>query len=555
MPEPLATEIRFAAGSKITVGDWTPNSNLRVFLLLLVAAAKQHGHRSILERDEEAWHLLLRQFWARRTSRYDNQCRPYFRTFYSTLLRGLTPDPWSEDRWLWKNCFSNIVPGPHSNAEHGNIRWDLMATVWLRAGSKELARRLLMTGDRKWTTVINWVRDLRLLDRYLVIEALDAPTSLDREAFLDFLGWVREQAGSKHNLMGVTRTAWLLETLRADRIVPELGSAVYLRRGENAVRKPRNPRPYPADVVSRIDGEIIDDPSVDPTVRTMLRFARWAGPRISELVALPLDVLRHHSRGFWVEYWMTKTESWRRFPLPDDLAHDIQRQQEHVRRMFSDSAEYLFPGPRSKAGPGKTHPWTPSGFRSHLRVLFTERGINRSTITGETVTGGEFHRFRHTVGTALLNNNWTQPEVQEFLGHATAAMTTFYARITDDTLRAKADEFHRQQGADSRADEPDAQVERLREKFTVVLPNGACALPAGMKCDFRPNPCLDCSFFQAAGDGVLDVNRAHRGRLKVFVEQAQSVGDQAVVDLNLPTLQRLNQLLADDGSPGEHQDL
>jgi hypothetical protein len=40
-------------------------------------------------------------------------------------------------------------------------------------------------------------------------------------------------------------------------------------------------------------------------------------------------------------------------------------------------------------------------------------------MTGEKITGGEIHRYRHTVGTAPLNNDWTQAEVQEFFGHAT----------------------------------------------------------------------------------------------------------------------------------------
>lgn len=59
-------------------------------------------------------------------------------------------------------------------------------------------------------------------------------------------------------------------------------------------------------------------------------------------------------------------------------------------------------------------------------------------MTGERITGGEIHRYRHTVGTALLNNDWTQAEVQEFFGHATPTMTSHYAKISHSTLTAAA---------------------------------------------------------------------------------------------------------------------
>ncbi|HEV7980345.1 hypothetical protein [Amycolatopsis sp.] len=86
-------------------------------------------------------------------------------------------------------------------------------------------------------------------------------------------------------------------------------------------------------------------------------------------------------------------------------------------------------------------------------------------------------------------------------------MTSFYAKITDETLTKKANEFRRQQNKTAAASRLDPKVERLREKFSVVLPNGGCKLPANMSCDFRPNPCLDCSFFEPSGEGVEETTR------------------------------------------------
>lgn len=90
--------------------------------------------------------------------------------------------------------------------------------------------------------------------------------------------------------------AYLLESLHDTQLVPDLGSAMFLRRGENVHRKARNPRPFPPDVIERIDTLIVDNPETDPTLRAMIATTRWAGCRISELVALPLGCL-HHSDG------------------------------------------------------------------------------------------------------------------------------------------------------------------------------------------------------------------------------------------------------------------
>ncbi|MGV7904389.1 tyrosine-type recombinase/integrase, partial [Mycobacterium kansasii] len=81
------------------------------------------------------------------------------------------------------------------------------------------------------------------------------------------------------------------------------------------------------------------------------------------------------------------------------------------------------------------------GLRHRLAALFREHGITTSVATGEKISGGDVHRFRHTIGMHLLNNGWTQPEVRDFLGHHSDTMTATYARITDDTLARKAREF------------------------------------------------------------------------------------------------------------------
>lgn len=501
LPASVAHEIRFVVGRKISRGDWTPNRSLRKFLKTLIHAAKGRVDDSLLEREPDQWLLLIRQFWPP-VSSFDKVCAPYVRSFFRLLEGATDPDPWADDRWAWRDSFefalqSDDAASPDTRAP---LDWSGIAVPWLREVLQDFAKQQLVTSATAWNTVGTWIRAARVFSEYLVANGVSAPQSVDRPLFLEYLAWVRSSRGGSA-LGSVNTMAYLLETMRDTGFAPELGSAVFLRRGENPRSIARNPRPFPPDVIERVDRLIVENPLVDPTVRTMVATTRWAGCRISELVSLPIDCLRHNDGGYWIEYWMTKTQAWRRFPIPDSLADRLLEQQRRVRSEFGDAASLLFPGKRSNAAAGVTKPWSTSGLRHHLSALFDEHGITSSTVTGEPISGGDVHRFRHTVGMTLLNNGWTQQEVRDFLGHASDTMTSAYARITDETLARKAREFWAKQ--DTGNTRVDAGVERLRAKFTAALPNGFCRLPAAQKCDFRPNPCQDCSFHDPGGRAFL----------------------------------------------------
>ena len=164
------------------------------------------------------------------------------------------------------------------------------------------------------------MRATRQLARFLTLDGtVPDPPAVTRPVFLDYLAWTRRSDTAADARLANTG-AYLLESLHDTGLVADLGSAMFLRRGENVHHKARSPRPFPPDVIERIDTLIVDNPATDPTLRAMIATTRWAGCRISELVALPLDCLHHSDGGHWIEYWMTKTNAWRRFPIPDSLA-------------------------------------------------------------------------------------------------------------------------------------------------------------------------------------------------------------------------------------------
>ncbi|WP_241548385.1 tyrosine-type recombinase/integrase [Gordonia alkanivorans] len=551
LPPTAADEIRFVVATKIRRGDWTPNASLRRFLIVLIDTAATRITGSLTERTVDDWVLLCRQSWPH-TGSYETLCASYVRRFFRLLDGATNPDPWTQDHWRWRDGFEFVLDATQSGSTHTAVDWATVPVPWLRAAVKDLARRQLATANLSWGTLTQWVRAIRQLGQYLTLNGeVPDPAGVTRPVFLDYLAWARRPDTAADPRLANT-AAYLLETLHDTQIVPGLGSAVFLRRGENTHRKSRRPRPFPPDVIERVDTLIVDNPATDPTLRAMIATTRWAGCRISELVALPIDCLHHSDAGHWIEYWMPKTRSWRRFPIPDSLATVILDQQARVREIYGTDAEHLFPGARSSATAGRTQPWSASGLRHRLANLFTEHGITTSTTTGEPISGGDVHRFRHTIATTLLNNGWTQQEVRDFLGHQSDTMTSTYARITDDTLARKAHEFWdaTSSGADSHPD-----VERLRARLVAALPNGFCTLPAAQRCEFRPNPCLDCSFHDPGGPTYLGSHIAHRDQLRILTDAATERGDTEVAQLNATMLDKVTKLIDEIGPTDERGQL
>lgn len=279
------------------------------------------------------------------------------------------------------------------------------------------------------------------------------------------------------------------------------------------------------------------------SARMMLQLTRWGGLRINELVNLPIDILRHNSSGaggYWVHFYMSKTRSWRSFPVPDDLAQALLEQQTWVKQTYGSDAEILFPSPtRSNEKRKEARPWSSSGFSGHIKAAFERNTIIHSTMTGEVVSGGQIHRYRHTIGTALLNTGWSQREVQEFLGHQSAQMTANYAAILDDTLIKKVRAFQQEsEGASTPLTHPG--VERLRARFVYELPDGGCTLPANQSCETRDNPCSNCAFFDSGGSETRQVYEQRRKRLKLHIE---STDDPRERGLNQRALEEVERIL------------
>ena len=169
-----------------------------------------------------------------------------------------------------------------------------------------------------------------------------------------------------------------------------------------------------------------------PYQRAALIIARWSGARRGEISRLELDCLDSYLDGtprLRVPAGKTATE--RMVPLHPEAAEVIRELQALARPARG------FPDERS----GRESPWlfVRRGRRLSAHYLFEialQTACRRAGLLDQagraTITA---HRFRHTVGTELVEGGARLHTVMKMLGHTSTGMTLVYAHLSDATLR------------------------------------------------------------------------------------------------------------------------
>jgi integrase len=553
-----AQELRYMVATKVRRGQWSDSVYVNQVLRTLLELGRLTGRSSLLESpDSLAGQLesVVRPDPTRRISLTAiREAAAALPGVIEVLTEGLLP-PWERDTWRVADLG---VPWGTAGSPRP-VYWGTVTCGWLRGGLKTLARQHLQAGTRSFATLQMWTRGGGLLSRFIEEMGGVEPAELTRPVFLDFLGWAKtDEELTKTDLNAVNCIAQCLLELRTSEIVPDLPETMFLLRGENPVRKQRAPKPFPADLIARIDEMIAQDSLLPEDQRLMLRVLRATGPRVSELLLLPRDCVRHvEGRGFSLEYFMSKVQDWRRIPITEDLGRALAIQAAAVADKYGEDCRWMFPylgrSPRTGVRSGRSgrailH-WTYQRFSQSIWAAYRRNGIGRSSLTGEQLTGAALHRFRHTIATGLLNSGWSQYEVQKFLGHKSATMSQAYAEIHDDTLAQKYKEFVAHavdvDGVRHNLDvEGAAQVERLRDRVVrSTLPNGYCTLPEKQQCEFIPTPCLSCKPFFRTTPVFLGIHIRQRNEAVKALEQAKADGRQRAVDANQRTIQQLDTII------------
>lgn len=555
-PAQLRADLRYVTAIKIKRNQWRNPEYVNAVLRSAIQFAADKGHTCLSDFAGPTGLELA----GRRAANLPRPLCDALPTMLKVLEEAHT-DPWESAYWH---------PGDFSiKSASGNprpVKWDRVTCDWLRVGLMRLAREHIQSGYRSWNTLGNYVRAGSLLSAYMDEVGHLTPPDVTRGVFLDFLGWVRTERTTRTDLGAVNTAASLLFQMQQDGIVPDLPETMFLLRGENPTTKVRHPKPLPADILEAIDTMIEDDSAViEDDVRLLLRLFRAVGPRASEALHLPVDCIRHTDRGYSIEYFQSKVQDWRRVPLPPRLGEHLAAQARQVKERHGAGCPWLFPyfGPAPRVNhlvndAGEFSPWSYYRFRDAAWAAYRRAGIVQSALTGETLGGPQLHRFRHTVATGLLNEGWSQYEVQRFLGHKSPTMMQSYAEIHEDSLRAKYVEFieksvdisgtHHELDVNGAAD-----VERLRDRLVrTTLPNGYCTLPEKQTCDFVPTPCLSCTAFFRTTPTFLPIHIRQRDEAMREIDLAKTEGRDRAVQAHEQTVDALNRII--DGLQEQEDD-
>jgi hypothetical protein len=251
------------------------------------------------------------------------------------------------------------------------------------------------------------------------------------------------------------------------------------------------------------------------------------GLRIGDACTLEFNPITDDSAGGpCLRFHNLKIRADQLIPLSTKAAAAIRAQQDHDRRCWPGGTPWLFPGIAANADGSK--PYNVATLTTQLRRWQDVIDLRDETGSAVRVTS---HRFRHTLGTRLINSDVPQHVVQKLLGHASPEMTAHYAHIHDHTIRDAFDRYQQQRvntAGDVMPFDPDgltATAEWVKHNLARVrdsLPNGYCGRPPQQDCP-HPNACLTCPDFQTTPE-FLGVHREQANVNRTLIAQADADG-------------------------------
>jgi site-specific recombinase XerD len=409
---------------------------------------------------------------------------------------------WASDRWPLREL-------PHadlqSTGRDGAILFDGIAQPWLREAAKRWARARLLAGGAP-TTMSNYVLHVRAFSGWLAerVPEVSSPAGITRTVLEDWLLSVRSSAlaaGTKTSRVSAVRL--FLEEQWEDGLVRMPRSAT-IHAGEIPSADHRLPRGIEAPVFD----QLIDPANLallaSEQHRTIILLLAFTGLRISSIVTLSRDAVQIGSDGHpYLRYLNVKLRREAVIPIGPALHEQLRRQEQFLTDTLGvDGTRLLLPSPPAgRRGASRSeHHVTVRGVRHMLKRYVQVAGIRDSH--GRLASWVHPHRFRHHLGTSLVNEGVPLPVIQRVLDHGSIRMTARYAHLDDETVKREMQSFHERVNVRGErlalpTDGPLGEAAWMKERIArakQALANGYCGLPLVQSCP-HPNACLSCDNF------------------------------------------------------------
>jgi integrase len=485
------------------------------------------GASSLLHRSLQYWLAKAGQRRSRPGAVRHTDAGAFLRYAYQRvddLARGISlDDEYDRDTWDARRL------GLPATGSSYLVRFGGMTQPWLRAVTKRWCRHRLGSG-KAIGTVAGDALAMTWFARFLAEICPNASNEsvITRELLEAYLARL-----ATADLAAQTRLGYLvdlrsfLEACRRYRWLPRLPDGAALHPDDMPPRGQYLPRFIPGTVMAQLEREDNLARIADLTTRHLVIVLIETGLRASDACRLPVDGLVDDSAGWpCLRYFNSKVKTEQLIPLSATAANAIKAQQQHLRIRWPAGTRWLFP--RVQSNPDGALPFSYATL--HHRLNQWQDDIDLRDEAGEPVRVNA-HRFRHTLGTRLINSGVPEHVVQKLLGHKSPQMTSRYASLHDTTMRAEFDRYCEQrvniagelipynpQSPAADAEWAKHNLARLRDS----LPNGFCGRPPQQDCP-HPNACLTCPDFQTTPES-LPTHRAQRERTAVLIATADQLG-------------------------------
>lgn len=466
-------------------------------------------------------------------------------TGQSCSRRRATLDPWASEypKDVWNARALGITARGTVT-----IRFDSITRPWLREPTKKWARWRLSTGLTVESAVMG-TRAVAAFDAFLDTASppVKGTADIDRGLIERFLAYLHShRAGQVSHRLTVGQFNLFLLTVRRHGWITDLPNTAMIYTEDYPKESVRQPRALSEHIMSQLEDPANLSKWPNPHHRLITMILMRCGLRISDAVALTHDcIVRDKDGAPYLRYLNHKMKREALVPIDEELERAIA---DHIAEfshtgLAGGSPPVLFPCTRSDvngAGHISTHSYRKSLQRWVARCNITDEHGRPAVVSA--------HRFRHTLGTRLINLDVPQEVVRRILDHDSHQMTAHYARLSDTSIRRHWEAARKvnASGVEVTLDPvgPLAEAAWSKQRLgraTQALPNGYCGLPVQQTCP-HANACLTCPTFLTTAE-FLPQHREHRTQILQILSAAEARGQQRIVEMNTQVLGNLDRII------------
>ncbi len=269
-----------------------------------------------------------------------------------------------------------------------------------------------------------YLRDLRLLQKYLGCQSEEELAAVDRRQLLLYMKQLKNEGRSPATI------ARKLASIKA--FYRFLAAERYISSNPADVIEAANKGVHLPKVLSVEEVEaLLDEPDATTVEgfrdKTMLEVLYATGMRVSELLNVPINNVNLQMK-YIIAFGKGSKE--RIIPLGRTAVSYLEKYLQEIRpQLVKDGVKQidnlfvnLWGGPMTR-----------QRFWEIIKSYGKSAGINKNITP---------HMLRHSFATHLLDNGTDLRVVQELLGHADIATTQIYTHLTNKRLRAVYDKTH-----------------------------------------------------------------------------------------------------------------